>query len=331
MKESVPRKHLKTPDIEVSKEKILSPREPEPTSPHSDSPEIQITESEAEVELDAILNEHGNEFLSAHPKHIAYLDSATAIDALGYVLRVLDERLRRTFHYEYPRSLHSIQPEHVSYRGIHRSIEKILHEKVEIGRGGDAFVVIDKSEIRELPPEICYKFSLAEATPRGRNDIFSEMDLQEAFYVVAQSSTASIGVPMPFYAVEIGHAKVIAMEKLNASSIDDILRHKGTLPAWIDIDVLCDELRKMLDAFHNVGLFHRDMHFGNIMISQNQRQTPGERMAYIIDFGISTRASDTLEPYKKEVAGSTFTYTDDYAILEFVKLELRALRKRRNV
>jgi tRNA A-37 threonylcarbamoyl transferase component Bud32 len=154
------------------------------------------------------------------------------------------------------------------------------------------------------------------------------MKMQDEFYQVAQEHSGRIGVPMPFYAVEIASHKVLAMEKLNAASIDDILGGKALLPEWIDVDELYNELKSMVGSFHDKGLFHRDMHFGNIMISQSRDAQNAEKLGYIIDFGLSAHASEEMEPYRKESAGSTFTYNNDYVILEEARIQLNALRRR---
>lgn len=289
-------------------------------------------ENRAQTELDALLAKQDNRFLTEIPKHKRNLDeSGSAIDALAYAWKMIDARLQRTFHQEYSRTLDCVAPEQVNYRGMYLSINSILQHAREIGRGADAFVVIDKNEIRNIPPEVCYKFALNEATPRGRNDTFEEMRIHDLFYKVATSIESKIGVPAPFYAVEIAGKKMIAMEKLGAENINDILRYKGHLPEWIDIDELCYELTNAINAFHAAGLFHRDMHFGNIMISQATNKKATDKIAYIIDFGLSTHASEAMQPYRKEMVGLTFTYNDDYAIISQVRNALVDLRKRRKI
>lgn len=298
--------------------------------PRSESQDLgPMTEKDAEDELEELLQDPSNAFLHKIEKHRVYMDNATAQEALFYAKHMIEARAERTFHYV-KGHVDDVVLEDVSHKAILRTIENILRYAREIGRGGDGYVVIDKSEIRNLPPEICYKFAIEEKTARGRNDPFAEMQMQDSFYSAMQSDPGSkIGIPMPFYAVEIGDKKVIAMEKLNAASVDDIVRHKGVLPEWVDIDELCDELKRSIDLLHSHDLYHRDMHFGNVMISQSPRADKSEKMAYIIDFGLSAIAIGGMEPYKREIAGNTFTYDDDYAIIERVRAELKALRERR--
>ena len=59
------------------------------------------------------------------------------------------------------------------------------------------------------------------------------------------------------------------------------------------------------------------MHLGNIMITQSPE--PVEKTAYIIDFGLSTNARNSLTPYRSDRAGVDFTYNDDYGIMESLR------------
>jgi serine/threonine protein kinase len=295
--------------------------------------EAVITQDEEtlnERELQELLDEPANKFLTEIAANRQYIENAAPKDALNYALNKIEARLQRTFKVEQANALDRIISVEISYKGMSHAIEAVIQNAREIGRGGDAFVIVNKNEIRNLPPEICYKFAIAEATPRGRNETFDELRMQNEFYKAAEEYGGEIGVPMPFYAVEIGGKKVIAMEKLNAASIDDILRGKGSLPGWIDIDTLYNELREVIDFFHQKGLFHRDMHLGNIMVSQSPQSNSEEKMAYIIDFGLSSIASDEMQPYKKELAGAVFTYNNDYVILDEVRNQLNSLRRRKS-
>lgn len=282
-------------------------------------------EAEAERLLEEILDNPANAFLHAHPKNMERINNAdTSVQALAVAREIMFERDRRTFEFRALKEVEGVSFEDVRVEGIRSTIESIKANQEMIGEGGDAFVVIDRNEIRDLPPVICYKFAKQEATPRGRNPLEREAQLQGEVYDVAESLPDSrIGVPMPFYATEIGADKMIAMEKLPAKSVDDIFRGKGYLPEWLDIDVFCHELKLFLDELHSRGLFHRDMHVGNVMVRQSEEIPEDGKWGYVIDFGLSDHGFETMDPYRKEVAGQTFTYTDDYAIINQIKLGLK--------
>jgi hypothetical protein len=294
------------------------------------APSERNPEVEAERELEALLDNRDYAFLTAHSKNLDLIESAaTGVEALAIAKRLIAERDRRTFEFRAIKPVEGITFEEVNVEGIRKTIESIKAGQVLIGEGQDAVVVIDKNEIRELPPVICYKFAKSEATPRGRNSMDVEAELHGEFFDVAKEMEDShIGVPMPFYMTSIGVEKMIAMEKLSAKSVDDIIRGFGHIPEWFDIAEFCDELEKFLIAAHKRNLYHRDMHRGNVMIRQDIEPPEDGKWGYVIDFGLSHHGIEGMDPYKSEVAGYTFTYRDDYAIVERVR-ELLSNHKKR--
>tara|TARA_B100000508_G_scaffold138819_2_gene135660 strand:- start:9659 stop:10582 length:924 start_codon:yes stop_codon:yes gene_type:complete len=288
-------------------------------------PEVQ-----AERELETILDDPANAFLEAHPQNMAKINNAeTAVEALAIAEGLILERLERTFKFDLVREVEGVETISVNLKGIKKVIDSIKENQRVIGEGGDAFVVIDKNEIRELPPEVCYKFAKEEKTPRGRSTMSQEADIHGEFYQAAgELEGSNISVPMPFYSTEIAQDKMLAMEKLPAKSIDDILRGMGSLPDWLDIDDFCEQLGEFLDAMHERGLYHRDMHVGNVMISQSEEPPEDGRHGFVIDFGLSGYGVQGMDPYKKEVAGSTFTYNQDHAIINPIRRQLNDYRVR---
>ena len=284
-----------------------------------DKPEL--SEAEAEILLDELLDNPDNAFLLSVPKNKEAIEEApTALEALTFAQERILRRTEKAMDFRIGESVEGVKITNVSYAGMRENINSIVRNADEIGRGDDGFVVIDRSEVKNLPPEICYKFALKEATPRGRNSMQVEFEVQGKFFRSAKESPeCKIGVPTPFYSVEIGNQKMIAMEKLNAKSVEDILAGKGRLPSWFDVDAFCSELKKIIDHFHEDGLYHRDMHIGNVMIAQSETLKEGDYQGYIVDFGLSGIDSVGFDPYKKVVAGTTFTYGDDYGIINEVK------------
>lgn len=292
----------------------------------------ETSESQAERELQALLENPDNRFLNeikANRERIENTDSSK--EALEFAKEKIRARLEVGVQFNSIKFIEGVDLRDISPIGMSKIIETVLANAQQIGIGGDAFVVIDKNEIKDFPPEICYKFAIAEKTPRGRNQVTEEARLQGLFYEAAKErEEAKIGVPIPFYTLEVGDKKMIAMEKLNAKSIDHILHGNGFLPDWLDIDELCRELKAMIDHFHAHNLYHRDMHFGNVMISQKKVLEKGDKIGFIIDFGLSAEASMEEFAYKKESAGETFTYSDDYGTIKGVEVALKSLKSRQN-
>jgi tRNA A-37 threonylcarbamoyl transferase component Bud32 len=289
----------------------------------------ESAEDQAQRKLDELLADPSNQFLTLNEKNNEVIENAqSAAEALAYAREQIQKRLEGSTVFRPTAFIEGLKMGEVSIEGLNNAVEAVWRNAQQIGIGGDAVVVIFKNEIRALPPEICYKFATAEKTKRGRNPISEELDLHEEFCEVARASDSKIGVPMPFYGLEISDKKLIAMEKLQAKSVDDILHGNGYLPDWIDIDELCEELRSLLDTFHQRNLYHRDMHIGNFMVTQKQAYEPGDKLGYVIDFGLSGKAEIEDYAYTKEVAGDTFTYKDDYGIIQKVSRALENYRAR---
>lgn len=287
-------------------------------------------EVEAERKLDAILESPENAFLHEHKQHIERIEDAeTAVEALRIAEEIIMRRLEATFKFRLLRHVEGVEVDSVKLATIKETIDSIKLNQEKIGEGGDAIVVIDKSSIKELPPELCYKFAKAEETPRGRNPMAEEADLQDDFFTAAtELPHLHIAVPEPFYTTELGHDKLIAMEKLPAKSVDDILRGFGSLPDWFDIDQFCDNLEQFLKELHARGLYHRDMHVGNIMIRQSAEEPEDGKWGYMIDFGLSAHGVENLDPYRKEVADMAFTYANDNGIVAEARHALHDYRNR---
>jgi serine/threonine protein kinase len=216
--------------------------------------------------------------------------------------------------------------EGIDVHNIVKTIKTILANQHQIGEGADAVVVIEKNEIRHLPPEICYKIAKAEITPRGRNSMDVEAELQSIAYDALNSPSSRIHVPQPFYQTDFGSIKLIAMEKLPAKTVDDILRGLGAVPEWLDIDEFCADLEAALDVLHAARVFHRDLHIGNVMLSQATEPPTSGPHGYIIDFGLSCLANEDFDPYYDEKSDRVFTYNNDYDIITKVKLALKSAR-----
>lgn len=288
-------------------------------------------EQEAADTLEELLDDPENGFLTEVEANREKIENSSSVqEALAFAVSQIEARLLRTTNFQVLNNIDSLPPLlEVSLLHLKHNIDTVIRHQKEIGRGGDGYVVVDKNEIRSLPPEICYKFALAETTPRGRNSVRVEAELQSMFYESSgKNPDSKIGVPKPFYVLEIANKKVIAMEKLGARNLDDILRGKGSLPKGFDVDVFCDEIESALKHFHSQGLYHRDMHFGNIMVVQKPEVGPDEKWGYIIDFGLSGKSDDEKFAYEKDVADNHFTYSNDYGILGVVRKQLKELQHR---
>lgn len=289
-------------------------------------------EEAAELELEELLQLPDNKFLLERDvnREVVLNDELDFIERLAWAKNKIRERLTSTMRIDVYQEAESENIIEVSTNidTVEVLIKKLETEGKEIGRGGDAVVLVDDPALGLSDRGVCYKIALEEVVKRGRNSIRTEVAIQNEFYTLAKQRDSIIGVPKPHFEFEAGSMKLIAMEKLPAASVDDILRGRGRVPEWLDVDVFCDELKAFLDEAHKRGLYHRDMHRGNVMITQSV--TPAEKgyWGYVIDFGLSGHGTEGFEPYKKEQAGMVFTYNGDYGIVTTLRHELRDWCKR---
>ena len=290
-------------------------------------PSEKLTEERAEEILEGLLNDDRYSFLNLNPRSAEMIGNAeTSVEALSVARGLILKRLEKAIIFDASSVDDRFENVKANAETILRTMESINENAQLIGEGQDAIVVIDKNEIREFPPEVCYKFSKREKTPRGRNSIGVESAIQQDFYDVLSATETQIGIPQPFYAIDTGSEKMFAMEKLAAVSVDEINRGIKTLPEWLDIDELCDELEAVVELLHHNGLYHRDLHPGNVMISIEKPVNPSQKRAYIIDFGLSGKGDD-IEPYRRETAEGVFTYDDDCAMIKSVRQILKKVHQ----
>lgn len=279
-------------------------------------------ERAAARKLERLLDEYP--FLTEHPLTRQQIEAAESeVEALAIAEAKVKARLERTFRFRAAGSAEGASE--IEVAGIKRIFEEIRSRSRSIGEGGDAEVFVAEIEKYNDVYEICYKVAKVEAMHKGRNTTEQELDMQGAFYeTLSKAGSISVGVPEPYYFAELGADKVIAMKRLPARSIDDMRRGKATLPPWCTeahIDRFCDDLQRALDVLHSAGLYHRDLHYGNIMFSAESEEP--QKLGYIIDFGVSSFGVEGLDPYRSEARGEVFTYDDDYGRIEGVRNELK--------
>lgn len=178
---------------------------------------------------------------------------------------------------------------------LEERIDEIIEkEEKMLGEGRSAGVYEDTEN-----KNVCYKSLklnpekniVKTPSPQIVNSVSKEAELLN----LANSIAEDVEVPRPYQDVEaIFKAKngkeesfqAIAMERLNAVSLKDILEGKAEFPMkFIEKEggqFLYDFFKKIdnfLEKIHERNLYHRDMHAGNVMINLETGK-PG-----VIDFG----------------------------------------------
>ncbi len=297
----------------------------EPKSEQSDRP--ALTEDRAEELLNEILDNPAYRFLQEHPKNKEVIEgSGSAIEVLAFARQLILKRVENGIVFDSIAGDEGFEKIRANAAGLIRTIESIERNQQTIGEGNDAIVVIDRNEIKEFPPEVCYKFAKLDVTPRGRNQISIEAYLQQRFFDATQYTDTIVGVPEPFYALDTGSQKIFAMERLNAVSVDEINRGVARLPQWLDIDEVCDELEAFIEILHHNRLYHRDLHPGNIMVGRVPPEENGGKGVFLIDFGLSSESNGT-DPYREDSVQGVFTFNDDCVMIKTVRQILKAAKE----
>jgi serine/threonine protein kinase len=286
------------------------------------------SEELSQTRLEEIFADPDNAFLTEIPQNLERIERATSSEeALTIAQELILLRLERTFKIEPLYDLDGFETARVDFKKMYNFLESVKTNNRFVGEGGYATVVSSPTDdIVNVPTEVCYKIAKHVIAP-DLSSLSKEAKMQETFASVAEEVGGHLNVPQPYFIAEIGNTKVFAMEKLPAVSLRDLEEGKGFVPDWFNVDIFCEQLRAFLDTLHQKGLYHRDLHEGNIMIRQSVELPEDGMYGYVIDFGFSDYCSETLEnPYQKELNGQVFTYLEDYAIIEKVKKSLNTLK-----
>lgn len=113
----------------------------------------------------------------------------------------------------------------------------------------------------------------------------------------------------------------LVMETLPAVSVDDVLQGRAELPSNFNLAVFRDDLVDFVKAMHEAGVYHRDLHEGNVMIDRETAQ------AYVIDFGAANEFRGHIEPgergpYHITKDGRDIILTSDEAMVRSVVRKL---------
>lgn len=189
-----------------------------------------------------------------------------------------------------PSHVEVVDTEPLAVQAMLSKLEHGAHERIGEGLSGRVIASLRN-------PRVCYKvFFAPHIQPMGTNDIAAEADLQKD--VFALGDMHGVRVPEVNYFIKHGTVRAIAMERLNAVSIKDVLEGEAALPPAFDIEVFFDSLKRYIDFLHDKGFYHRDLHGGNVMIDCETGRP------YVIDFGHATKYIGEEGVYQAEVVKS---------------------------
>lgn len=170
-------------------------------------------------------------------------------------------------------------------RVAHELIEEILADQFKLGSGQNAEVFFSNDAIRQ---DFCVK-QLKESPDRKHyQSIHREMKVQE------DVRKLGIRVPQPILALTTeDEQSFMVMETIKGQSLQDIIDHKLDLPTSYNDEKFWNKLKKMITDMHDDNIYHRDLHFGNVMMEFSS----GEPV--LIDFGWSAYVPGGDDPYRE--------------------------------
>lgn len=175
--------------------------------------------------------------------------------------------------------------------------------QVELGRGENGRVFEYKSSEGEESSTV-FKM-LIRPTMRFQNTLLEEGAYQaDVSEIAKRAAELRIGVPSPFYIASSSKGYVLAMEKVPGYSAKDISKTNISIPASVDLDLIEQRLVAFVDRMHAEGFYHRDLREGNIMIDFEAGDD--EPIAYVIDFGLATKATSAEQAYRDLDAPSDY-------------------------
>ncbi len=152
-------------------------------------------------------------------------------------------------------------------RIVWSAIEEIERSGYSIGEGKTANVCLLKGY-----PEICLK--IISRKNISKNSAHTEMEFLDL------ASNHNLPVPKPVCSVETKEGKDYLFMETKGISLKDLVEKDlfGELPEEFDFKNFFTELRVAVGKMHEERIYHRDLHWGNVLIDKNGRPS-------IIDFG----------------------------------------------
>lgn len=198
-----------------------------------------------------------------------------------------------------------------------KKIHELAHTKNCIGEGSTAEVFVS-----ETNPAICYKIMHHKSECQFRHSAHDEGDILAKAKEVSQQS--GVKIPAPYYSIVTKNMngkefEVLVMERLNSTSIRDIIDKEIDVSENFDFKKFSAEVENFFKKLHEQNIFHRDAHGGNIMI-EDKTNTP-----CIIDFGGSImNILNSEDPYQQtDSHGITIVMPNDNKSVQQLNIKLR--------
>jgi tRNA A-37 threonylcarbamoyl transferase component Bud32 len=165
-------------------------------------------------------------------------------------------------------------------------------------------------------PTLCYKIIHDKDEYLHVNSVAKETEFLTA---LAELKVADVRTPRPYYWAMHEDFHILSMERLPATSLDQILYGKEKFPDTFNAGQFCEKLEKYIEAMHEIGIHHRDLNPQNIMVDHKTGNP------YIIDFGKSRFALTSEDPYleRNEETKTVYKYPEDTLKIAELKQKIK--------
>lgn len=167
-------------------------------------------------------------------------------------------------------------------------IKSMEMKATSIGEGGNAIIY---AVLGTAFDKVCLK-KVKEKPQIMLNDIIREHEFQDMV------EDAGVRTPHTLASIDTSEGKYLIMERVEGHSVFEVLQNPKLLPENFDAKVFCDSLDEQIAKMHRAGIYHRDLHYRNVMVNM-------DGLPVIIDFGTATEGS-----------GSDFTYEESVSMYD---------------
>ena len=189
---------------------------------------------------------------------------------------------------------------------IERRMQDSHVEHNSLGKGTVAEVFQDPDV-----ESMCYKIIYNFKKYNKWNNVKEEADFLDD---LSEVNVRGVRAPIPICYVEDENNCAITMETIPGVSLEDILIRGAKVPENFDFEDFFDSLEEYIEAIHGMGIYHRDLNTGNIIIDERTLKP------VVIDFGAARKIFiKDDDPYINTEDGRQIRYSRDETQIQILK------------
>lgn len=165
-----------------------------------------------------------------------------------------------------------------------KTLENFNEDIDPIGEGGNAKIYSLQNDLEK------YCFKKSKKKPQIKyNDIDTEHNFQK------KARNAGVKTPLSSVSFETAKGEYLLMERVFGCTIREAILNPRLLSKKFKATVFIADLRDQVEKMHNARIYHRDLHFDNVMINE-------EGLPVIIDFGTAIESDGGEFTYEESVS-----------------------------